>query len=486
MDFSGKKANIAAILCILIAMTFLFFLFPRTGDDWFREEIGKSIGSVSDLVSVVSEKWQTTNGRIMGNILAYSAAGRFLLSAALSGIITTLLIVFMRRAAGLRCAASLFLTAAVIFIMPKEMFRQIYPWKAGFFNYVPPVAITLCCFSLMDFIFSGLEDKSGPAKHFLIFILSFLGQLFMENNTLYCIAAGISLCAISKISSKKLSKSAVFYTLGAVFGAVLLFLSPSYRAVGAVSSGGAYQSGLGGGLSGLISSALANQSEICRYLISGCPVLFASLGFGAVLLFLKSENRSSAGKAAVIVDVLGVLYFTLSKTGIISAPPTLHTVLCALWLVDICAACTLFIRRRDDALKAVFFILSAGAAAAPLLFVSPIGPRCLYVSYIFLLVAAAVMAKNIIPEKTNHKVLLPAAALVFVFAVGFYAYKFIPVQEAESHRLSIISSAMSKGESSVTLPPYPNGDYMWEPDCPEKMQSCFYYETPGDFLIFIG
>ncbi len=163
MDFSGKKANIAAILCILIAMTFLFFLFPRTGDDWFREEIGKSIGSVSDLVSVVSEKWQTTNGRIMGNILAYSAAGRFLLSAALSGIITTLLIVFMRRAAGLRCAASLFLTAAVIFIMPKEMFRQIYPCEGGLFQ-----LCAACCHNAVLFFTDGFYFfpawRTSPAR----------------------------------------------------------------------------------------------------------------------------------------------------------------------------------------------------------------------------------------------------------------------------------------------------------------------------------
>ena len=119
MDFSGKKANIAAILCILIAMTILFILLRGYVDEWFREEIGKSIGAASDLVSVVSEKWQTTNGRRMGIILAYSAAGRCLLSAALSGIITHLLIVSMHRAAVLPIAASLFLSVAVIFIMPK-------------------------------------------------------------------------------------------------------------------------------------------------------------------------------------------------------------------------------------------------------------------------------------------------------------------------------------------------------------------------------
>lgn len=59
---------------LLAAVLFaLFSIFPLTGDDWFRESLGASLGGVGDLVRTVARKWSTTNGRILGNVLAYTA-----------------------------------------------------------------------------------------------------------------------------------------------------------------------------------------------------------------------------------------------------------------------------------------------------------------------------------------------------------------------------------------------------------------------------
>ena len=66
----------------------LFRTFPLSGDDWFREGLGASLHSIGDLACVVAEKWRTTNGRILGNILAYSAGSRPILRDLLRALIT--------------------------------------------------------------------------------------------------------------------------------------------------------------------------------------------------------------------------------------------------------------------------------------------------------------------------------------------------------------------------------------------------------------
>ena len=58
------------------ALALLFLLFPLTGDDWYREGLGRTIGSAGDLLREVAFRWKTTNPRILGNVLAYLSGSR--------------------------------------------------------------------------------------------------------------------------------------------------------------------------------------------------------------------------------------------------------------------------------------------------------------------------------------------------------------------------------------------------------------------------
>ena len=61
---------------LFLALLALCWLFPVIGDDWYREEMGRNLRGPLDLLKKVIAGWQTYNGRIFGNILAYAAGDR--------------------------------------------------------------------------------------------------------------------------------------------------------------------------------------------------------------------------------------------------------------------------------------------------------------------------------------------------------------------------------------------------------------------------
>ena len=100
------------------ALAVLFWLFPLTGDDWYREGLGRTIHSLGDLAREVVSRWKTTNPRILGNILAYLSGSRPVLREALRTGITLCLMIFAAKAAGLRSKAGfLFLTAGWLVLL---------------------------------------------------------------------------------------------------------------------------------------------------------------------------------------------------------------------------------------------------------------------------------------------------------------------------------------------------------------------------------
>ena len=79
MELRTKRDRLALCLCLallLAAVLWLSWLFPLTGDDWYREELGQNIHSVGDLIHEVAIRWNRGNARVLGNVLAYSAACR--------------------------------------------------------------------------------------------------------------------------------------------------------------------------------------------------------------------------------------------------------------------------------------------------------------------------------------------------------------------------------------------------------------------------
>lgn len=471
------RLQAAGMAVLFLALLYLCWLFPVTGDDWYREKLGLGLGSLADLAEKVVFGWNTSNGRIMGNILAYSAGGRKVLRELLRSSITLGTIYLAARHMGLRTLWGTLLAAAALLALPREMFRQIYPWAAGFFNYVPPVLMVLAALWLMRAVFDGARMDNSAPRAAAVFLLGFGGQLYVENNTLYAVCAGFALLVWYGWRQRKLPAVPLAFFLGTVLGAALLFASPAYGLIWGESGG--YQAGLSSGLSGLLSTVETNQAEVLRYLLAGCPVLFVPLTALGLVWFARSERRWPDWLAAAAL-VLGCLYFAAGCLSAVRTDPSPLAVL--LWGLALGLGCWRWLPEGERRNRALFFWGSAAVAALPLLFVTPIGPRCLYLSYVFLLLTAGNLLSALPPVRLPAPVVRAVPALLAAAALGYYVWIFQPIHQLELKRDAIMAQAMASGRTEVTLPAYPHGDYLWEGDS-AKIQILYYYDTPGDLAV---
>lgn len=468
-----RKTNLVyyATAAILAGVLFaLFHIFPLSGDDWFREDLGASLHSVGDLVQAVIQKWSTTNGRILGNALAYTAGSRPIVRDVMRTGFLLLIIILLTRMTQLKSAPGLLLCTALVLFLPRVMFRDIYPWAAGYFNYVPPVAFSLLAMYLIPQFWEGKPIGNSKIRSAALFLTAFAAQLFVENITLYMVASAAFLNVWQYVRYRKISAELLCELIGAIGGAVLLFASPSYQAI--FLRGEAYQFSGTSGLQSILVSAQENCGTVFHSLLADCPVLYLSITMLLGISLFHAPKAVTADRVAFALLILCSAAFIIGDwSDYVTAG------ICLLWflLTDV----SIFRLKKDSCKKALYFLPASLCAAFPLLFVSPIGPRCLYISYVFLLVAALDLLSGLnLKLKCMNLVCSALCAAVIIFDWCIY----YPLHQADLSRRRMIEDAMAQGMQSVTVPTYQNGQWLRDPDSP-KMQYAYYYETPNDFTI---
>ena len=276
---AGRTWERAALGALFLALLALCGLFPLTGDDWFREELGRRLTGPTDLLEAVLAGWQTYNGRILGNLLAYAAGSRRLLRELLRAAFLFGTVRLAAGHGGFRTVWGTLLTAAALLALPRDIFAQIYPWAAGFFNYVPPAALALAALRMLEDLFAERPVPGGVPRAAAVFLLGLCGALFVEHVTLYGVWAGAVLLVWSWRRGIASAPVAAFCA-GTLLGAILLFLSPSY---GLIWGGGAYSAGLW-------ANAGENLPVVVSGLISRCPVLYLTLTALGLAWFAASRR----------------------------------------------------------------------------------------------------------------------------------------------------------------------------------------------------
>ena len=462
---AGRAWARAALGALFLALLALCGLFPLTGDDWFREELGRRLTGPTDLLETVLAGWRTYNGRILGNLLAYAAGSRRLLRELLRAAFLFGTVRLAAGHGGFRTVWGTLLTAAALLALPRDMFAQIYPWAAGFFNYVPPAALALAALRLLGDLFAERPVPGGVPRAAAVFLLGLCGALFVEHVTLYGVWAGAVLLAWSRWRGVTSAPAAAF-CLGTLLGALALFLSPSY---GLIWGGGAYSAGLW-------ANAGENLPVVVSGLISRCPVLYLALT-ALGLAWFAASRRTGPDRLLAVLLALGCGCFILC--GLRGRWTGGEALAAVLWGAALWAGCWRWLPKGERRNRALFFLASAGVGALPLLAVSPIGPRCLYWSYVCLVISAgnllSALPLGLLPRRPVRGTALGLAAGV----LAFYLALFLPIHALEGERLAALEEAVAQGRREVVLPAYPNGEYLWEGDT-DKIGSRFYIQEPGD------
>ena len=465
---AGRAWERAALGALFLALLALCGLFPLTGDDWFREELGRRLTGPTDLLETVLAGWRTYNGRILGNLLAYAAGSRRLLRELLRAAFLFGTVRLAAGHGGFRTVWGTFLTAAALLALPRDMFAQIYPWAAGFFNYVPPAALALAALRMLEDLFAERPVPGGVPRAAAVFLLGLCGALFVEHVTLYGVWAGAVLLVWSWRRGIASAPVAAFCA-GTLLGAILLFLSPSY---GLIWGGGAYSAGLW-------ANAGENLPVVVSGLISRCPVLYLTLT-ALGLAWFAASRRTGPDRLLAALLALGCGCFILC--GLRGKWTGGEALAAVLWGAALWAGCWRWLPKGERRNRALFFLASAGVGALPLLAVSPIGPRCLYWSYVCLVISAgnllSALPLGLLPRRPVRGTALGLA----VGVLAFYLALFLPIHALEGERLAALEEAVAQGRREVVLPAYPHGEYLWEGDT-DKIGSRFYIQEPGDLSI---
>ena len=465
---AGRAWERAALGALFLALLALCGLFPLTGDDWFREELGRRLTGPTDLLEAVLAGWRTYNGRILGNLLAYAAGSRRLLRELLRAAFLFGTVRLAAGHGGFRTVWGTLLTAAALLALPRDMFAQIYPWAAGFFNYVPPTALALAALRMLEDLFAERPVPGGVPRAAAVFLLGLCGALFVEHVTLYGVWAGAVLLVWSWRRGIASAPVAAFCA-GTLLGAILLFLSPSY---GLIWGGGAYSAGLW-------ANAGENLPVVVSGLISRCPVLYLTLT-ALGLAWFAASRRTGPDRLLAALLALGCGCFVLC--GLRGRWTGGEALAAVLWGAALWAGCWRWLPKGERRNRALFFLASAGVGALPLLAVSPIGPRCLYWSYVCLVISAgnllSALPLGLLPRRPVRGTALGLA----VGVLAFYLALFLPIHALEGERLAALEEAVAQGRREVVLPAYPHGEYLWEGDT-DKIGSRFYIQEPGDLSI---
>lgn len=465
---AGRAWERAGLVALFLALLALCGLFPLTGDDWFREELGRRLTGPTDLLETVLAGWRTYNGRILGNLLAYAAGSRRLLRELLRAAFLFGTVRLAAGHGGFRTVWGTLLTAAALLALPRDMFAQIYPWAAGFFNYVPPAALALAALRMLEDLFAERPVPGGVPRAAAVFLLGLCGALFVEHVTLYGVWAGAVLLVWSWRRGIASAPVAAFCA-GTLLGAILLFLSPSY---GLIWGGGAYSAGLW-------ANAGENLPVVVSGLISRCPVLYLTLT-ALGLAWFAASRRTGPDRLLAALLALGCGCFILC--GLRGRWTGGEALAAVLWGAALWAGCWRWLPKGERRNRALFFLASAGVGALPLLAVSPIGPRCLYWSYVCLVISAgnllSALPLGLLPRWPVRGAALGLAAGV----LAFYLALFLPIHALEGERLAALEEAVAQGRREVVLPAYPHGEYLWEGDT-DKIGSRFYIQEPGDLSI---
>ncbi len=369
--------------------------------------------------------------------------------------------------------------------MSPYIFAQVITWTSGFYNFVLPILCMLLCLYLVD----GHEVRS-IGKLVLIGCVGFAGQLFVEHSSVvHMIIAAVMMTVFWKKGRKTQMTAALTWLGASLAGLAVMILVPMifHQEQNLVD--------------GYRHTAFESMTVFIEYVKTGiyfiintyasCFALWTILALCATLLFAHTKTHKK--RTCIMVGALNAISIgaiwafsimqAMSANGILFK---LIHLMAIVGMVQICAVLTIaIIASKDRALlwKLAGIVLLAGMSLAPFLLVRPFGERCILLSYIFMILFAAIVidytAEKIPLSTANY---LRKAGMAFVIGMAIcLTFEYFRMFEYAQKRDAYIEDAMLAGETEITIFEYPTS-YSF---ITLLVDEYYYYETPGDIEFVI-
>lgn len=470
-DKSAQTALLSVSLFIVFAA--LAYLFPYTGDDWGW---GSQIG-----LDRLSDWFADYNGRYAGNLLVLALTRSKLLSAVVMGASFVGVCLLPARFASSGSLSACAFGTLLFLLLPREIFSQAVAWTSGFSNYVPPILLTLLYFTLIKNIF----DENGPMYSGLMWvpavISGFAGALFMENVTLFNIGASLVIIGYTYVRFKKLYFVHLSHLAASVAGAVLMFSNSAYGLI--ADKQDFYRTTVFE--RGFFATVTENLKEIAERLFAENTVtlsLFSVLLAALCIVYIRSGNERKKKRislTAMNINALCLvpfyckgrlydwdLFFESESYALITAAVlsviALAYFISALIIVLICIDC------RKIKSKATFLMFGMLLIIIPLIFVSPIGPRCFFPSYLLLMGVCVLLfvylkeklSPDAVTVKRTGAALVSVCIILMSFLFGVYGV----IHWYDARRNELAKRQAQEGFKTVMMYYLPYTYYVWNGD----------------------
>ncbi len=450
-----KKKQLITIIIFLLVLT---FLFPYSGDDWAW---GSKIG-----LERLFNGFRNYNGRYVGNLIVILLTrSRILRTFVMTG--TFFGIFWLSFKIVNKKNPSLLLIAFTLFLAtPISIFRQAVVWTSGFTNYALSTLLVLV------FLYLNQEKKLFK-RPFLVLILGLISSLFVENITLFLLVLSFILLVYSYIKERKVSKFYLFYFLGTLIGATIMFLNGAYQRVLSETDG--YRT-IAKGLMGIFLRMKENYFEVI-YSNLIFNNFFLNLIMTFLLLFLvfkylNNNNNKSEDKKQIVLMAsfihLSYLIYTfltiINPTWEIMLRYTIYFegLLTILYFISIIVIVLITVLDKEIKKKLLFYLLIITLMVDPLFVVTPIGGRCFFSTYIIFIIFVLELINYVISDKTFAYIF--TLSLFVSIAIGSYLLNvYLYLYFVDYQRFNYIKK-MNKIETEIIVPKLPYRGYTWMSD----------------------
>ena len=464
-NLSKKDLSFTVLLFAVFAV--LVYWFPASGDDWAW---GSRLG-----MERLRDGFAGYNGRYLGNLLVMALTRSELLNMVLTGVSLVCVCLLPKVFAGNKGFLPYAFGTMLFLLMSRGMFVQSVVWTSGFSNYVPPILLTFLYVLMVQDVFDDQLPKYSMSDAVISAVIGFSAALFMENVTLYNLAASGAILAMAFLRFRKVCAVHLAHFAGCIGGTVLMFSNSAY---GAIAQGDdAYRSmALNEGLINTVSNnmkVIVDMFFLENILVLGiftllcvicygiylkdaekgrkhCGFMMAHLGAGFLLCFKCTEVSQT------IFDKLG-----LSLTIVV----WLYVLIVMVYCLSALAIVAISVKNPGTKRRALFLMLSIPVLLAPLVVVNPIGARCFFAPY-WMLASACVLLFTYVMEylplsaamrKLALIVAIAASAAMVVHYAGIYTtlHRYVQLRDTYAQKQA------EAGCREIVLGKLPQKDYVW-------------------------
>lgn len=445
MEFVKKYKKYIIIFGLLLVLS---FFFPFSCDDYYWGSKSLSIDTFKDIYNDLF-----LNGRWLGNFIAISISHSHIIKAFVISSVITFLVCLIDKHEKI----SLPIFFILIMLMPVNRFTQVIIWGSGFSNYMVSSLLFLSIYYLIKRYYKNINSKWYEKVG--IFIIALLNSLVVENITVGSLIILFIVNLIYFVRNKKININLIIMFGGAILGALLMFIHPSYlNLIFGNSVNDRYIPNSSDTLFNTIKTNLVNY--YFKYLINENLIIHAFNLVVILILFLKKKFKSIGLLISfyllTIIVVFGNL-FEINKYFMLVMD--ILYIICYLYLLY------KLVKFNKDIWEIVLLIISI---ILPLAFIYPLGERLFFLPYVLQIILMFRILNIYNIEIKYNKIL-------YIFVIWFYiVIMFLNVVNyiGEVNRDKYVKEHLN--DDIIIIDEYKFAKYVWYSDFTNEYFTKYY------------